>query len=154
MSEGKTHTTVHFFLLEPVKEKWGKWNKFQRKILDVILLVVNQKEKPKQQRRNETPLDSEWKRMDELREKLAEGQREWISRENRVSNELVMKINHFWSWTIEDLRCLDGTWIHNYTPGTKDQSIRWVASGAFAAGKTKTVPSDRKVETIVLWDYQ
>jgi len=38
---------------------------------------------------------------------------------------------------------VDETWIHHYTPETKEQSKQWAKSGKFAPKKAKTVPSER-----------
>jgi histone-lysine N-methyltransferase SETMAR len=49
---------------------------------------------------------------------------------------------------------VDKTWIHHYTPETKEQSKQWVPSGESAPKKAKTVPSARKVMATVFWDSQ
>jgi histone-lysine N-methyltransferase SETMAR len=48
---------------------------------------------------------------------------------------------------------VDETWIHHYTPETKEQSKQWVPSGE-SAPKAKTVPSAGKVIATVFWDSQ
>lgn len=49
---------------------------------------------------------------------------------------------------------VDETWIHYYTPETKEQSKQWVAKGEPAPKKAKTVPSAGKVMATVFWDTQ
>jgi histone-lysine N-methyltransferase SETMAR len=49
---------------------------------------------------------------------------------------------------------VEETWIHQYTPETKEQSKQWVPSGESAPKKAKTVPSARKVMATVFWDSQ
>ncbi|XP_026828418.1 histone-lysine N-methyltransferase SETMAR-like [Ooceraea biroi] len=49
---------------------------------------------------------------------------------------------------------VDETWIHHYTPETKEQSKQWVASGESAPKKAKIVPSAGKVMATVFWDSQ
>ena len=49
---------------------------------------------------------------------------------------------------------VDETWIHYYTPETKQQSKQWVTNGESARKKTKTVPSAGKVMATVFWDSQ
>jgi len=49
---------------------------------------------------------------------------------------------------------VDKTWIHHYTPETKEQSKQWVPSGESAPKKAKTVPSAGKVMPTVFWDSQ
>lgn len=47
---------------------------------------------------------------------------------------------------------VDETWIHYYTPETKQQSKQWVGPGECAPKKAKTVPSAGKVMATVFWD--
>jgi len=49
---------------------------------------------------------------------------------------------------------VDETWIHWYTPETKEQSKQWTSPGEPAAKKAKTVPSAGKVRATVFWDSQ
>jgi histone-lysine N-methyltransferase SETMAR len=49
---------------------------------------------------------------------------------------------------------VDKTWIHHYTPETKEQSKQWVPSGESAPKKAKMVPSAGKVMPTVFWDSQ
>jgi hypothetical protein len=49
---------------------------------------------------------------------------------------------------------VDGTWIHHYTPETKEQSKQWVPSGESAPKKAKTIPSAGKVMVTVFWDSE
>jgi histone-lysine N-methyltransferase SETMAR len=47
---------------------------------------------------------------------------------------------------------MDETWIHYYTPETKEQSKQWTSSTETAPKKAKTVPSAGKVMASVFWD--
>lgn len=47
---------------------------------------------------------------------------------------------------------VDETWIHHYTPETKEQSKQWIAKGEPAPKKAKTVSSAGKVMATVFWD--
>jgi hypothetical protein len=49
---------------------------------------------------------------------------------------------------------VDETWIHHYTPETKEQSKQWVPNGESAPKKAKTVPSAGNVMETVFWDSQ
>jgi len=49
---------------------------------------------------------------------------------------------------------VDETWIHWYTPETKEQSKQWTSPGEPAQKKAKTVPSAGKVMATVFWDSQ
>lgn len=47
---------------------------------------------------------------------------------------------------------VDETWIHYYTPETKEQSKQWIRKGEPAPKKAKTVKSAGKVLATVFWD--
>jgi hypothetical protein len=47
---------------------------------------------------------------------------------------------------------VDETWIHHYTPETKQQSKQWIGAGESVPRKAKTVPSAGKVMAAVFWD--
>ena len=47
---------------------------------------------------------------------------------------------------------MDETWIHHYTPETKEQSKQWLEAGSRAPLKVKTVQSAGKVIASVFWD--
>jgi len=49
---------------------------------------------------------------------------------------------------------VDETWIHWYTPETKEQSKQWTSPGEPAPKKAKAVPSAGKVMATVFWDSQ
>jgi len=49
---------------------------------------------------------------------------------------------------------VDETWIHWYTPETKEQSKQWTSPGEPAPKKAKTVPSAGKVMATVFWASQ
>jgi hypothetical protein len=49
---------------------------------------------------------------------------------------------------------LHETWIHHYTPETKEQSKQWITSGESAPKKAKTIPSAGKVMATAFWDSQ
>lgn len=49
---------------------------------------------------------------------------------------------------------VDETWIHWYTPETKEQSKQWTSPGERAPKKAKTVRSAGKVMATVFWDSQ
>jgi len=49
---------------------------------------------------------------------------------------------------------VDETWIHWYTPETKEQSKQSTSPGEPAPKKANTVPSAGKVMATVFWDSQ
>jgi hypothetical protein len=46
------------------------------------------------------------------------------------------------------------TWIHHYTPESKQQSKQWTEAGCSAPKKTVSVPSAGKVIASVFWDAE
>jgi len=49
---------------------------------------------------------------------------------------------------------MDETWIHHYTPETKQQSKQWTEAGCSAPKKISSVPSAGKVMASVFWDAE
>jgi histone-lysine N-methyltransferase SETMAR len=49
---------------------------------------------------------------------------------------------------------MDETWIHHYTPESKQQSKQWTETGCSAPKKTKSVPLAGKVMAWVFWDAE
>jgi hypothetical protein len=49
---------------------------------------------------------------------------------------------------------MDETWIHHYTPESKQQSKQWTEAGCSAPEKTRSVPSAGKVMALVIWDAE
>jgi hypothetical protein len=49
---------------------------------------------------------------------------------------------------------VDETWVHHYTPESKQQSKQWTEAGCSAPKKTRLVPSAGKVMASVFWDAE
>jgi histone-lysine N-methyltransferase SETMAR len=49
---------------------------------------------------------------------------------------------------------MDETWIHHYTPESKQQSKQWTEASCSVPKKTRSVPSARKVMATVFWDAE
>jgi hypothetical protein len=49
---------------------------------------------------------------------------------------------------------MDGTWIHHYTPESKQQLKQWIEAGCSAPKKTSSVPSAQKFMASVFWDAE
>jgi hypothetical protein len=49
---------------------------------------------------------------------------------------------------------MDETWIHHYTPKSKEQSKQWTEAGCSVPKKTRSVPSVGKVMASVFWDAE
>jgi len=55
---------------------------------------------------------------------------------------------------VRQLINMDETWIHHYTPESKQQSKQWTAARCSAPKKTKSVPSAGKVMASVFWNAE
>jgi histone-lysine N-methyltransferase SETMAR len=49
---------------------------------------------------------------------------------------------------------MDETWIHHYTPESKQQSKQWTEAGCSEPKKTRSVPSAGKVMASVFWHVE
>ena len=49
---------------------------------------------------------------------------------------------------------MDETWIHHYTPESKQQSKQWTEACCSVPKKTRSVPSAGKVMASVFWDAE
>jgi len=49
---------------------------------------------------------------------------------------------------------MDETWIHHYTPESKQHSKEWTEAGCSVPKKTRSIPSARKVMASVFWDAE
>jgi len=49
---------------------------------------------------------------------------------------------------------MDETWLHHYTPESKQQLKLWTEAGCSAPKKTRSVPSAGKVMASVFWDAE
>ena len=49
---------------------------------------------------------------------------------------------------------MDKTWIHHYTPESKQQSKQWTEASCLAPKKTRLVPSAGKIMASVFWDVE
>jgi hypothetical protein len=49
---------------------------------------------------------------------------------------------------------MDVTWIHHYTPESKQKSKQWRKAGCSAPNKTRSIPSAGNVMASVFWDAE
>lgn len=70
----------------------------------------------------------------------------------RVSQECLDRFNKNKTDFIRRFITMDETWVHHYTPETKQQSKQWTEAGCSAPKKAKTIPSAGKVMASVFWD--
>lgn len=73
-------------------------------------------------------------------------------RREDVSNECLSKFRRNKTEFLRRFVTMDETWVHHYTPETKEQSRQWIEKGESAPKKAKTVPSAGKVMASVFWD--
>ncbi|CAK9820465.1 Histone-lysine N-methyltransferase SETMAR [Anthophora plagiata] len=75
-------------------------------------------------------------------------------RREDVSTECLVKFHSNKAEFLRRFIIMDETWVHHFTPETKEQSKQWTERGESAPKKAKTVPSAGKVMTSVFWDAQ
>lgn len=73
-------------------------------------------------------------------------------RREDVSVECLAKFRSNRAEFLRRFITMDETWVHYFTPETKEQSKQWTARGESAPKKAKTVPSAGKVMASVFWD--
>src|SRR5436190_5083057 len=69
-----------------------------------------------------------------------------------ISKALLERFKRNESDFLRRLITVDETWIHHFTPETKEQSKQWTAKGEPTPKKAKTVLSAGKVMATVFWD--
>src|SRR5436190_23298789 len=69
-----------------------------------------------------------------------------------ISKALLERFKRNESDFLRRLITVDETWIHHFTPETKEQSKQWTAKGEPAPKTAKTVLSAGKVMATVFWD--
>jgi len=80
----------------------------------------------------------------------------------QIKNALAWKsLNSAWSvlTKLKLILCVDfftviETWIHHYTPESKQQTKLWTEAGCSAPKMTRSVPSARKFMASVFWDAE
>ncbi|XP_023218736.1 uncharacterized protein LOC111620945 [Centruroides sculpturatus] len=78
-----------------------------------------------------------------------------MGQKQRCEDVSIKSLAMFCSKKAEFLRrfiTMDETWVHHFTPETKEQSKEWTERGESAPKKAKTVPSAGKVMASVFWD--
>lgn len=69
-----------------------------------------------------------------------------------ISEECLARLQHNPVDFLRRFITVDETWIHHYSPETKQQSKQWTAKGEPVPKKAKTVRSAGKVMASVFWD--
>ena len=69
-----------------------------------------------------------------------------------ASEQCLGTFQRNWKEFMRGYVTVDKTWIHYYTPETKNQSKIWTGPGESAPKKAKTVSSAGKVMATIFWD--
>jgi hypothetical protein len=70
----------------------------------------------------------------------------------KISEQCLERFNKTKTDFVRQFITIDETWIHYYTPESKQQSKQWTEAGCSAPKKTRLVPSAGKVIALVFWD--
>ena len=74
------------------------------------------------------------------------------SKRMKISEQCLERFNKNKTDFVRRFITMDETWIHHYTPESKQQSKQWTEPGCSAPKKTRSVPSEGKVMASVFWD--
>ena len=72
----------------------------------------------------------------------------------KISEQCLQRFNKNKTDLVRRFITMGETWIHHYTPESKQQSKQWTKAGCSAPKMTRSVPSAGKVMTSVFWDSE
>jgi histone-lysine N-methyltransferase SETMAR len=72
----------------------------------------------------------------------------------KISEQCLERTNKNGTNFVRRFITVDATWIHHYTPESKQQLKRWTEAGCSAPKKTRSVPPAGKVMALVFWDAE
>jgi histone-lysine N-methyltransferase SETMAR len=72
----------------------------------------------------------------------------------KISEQCLEHFNKNKTDFVHQFITMDETWIHYYTPESKQQSKQWTEAGCSGPNKTRSVPSAGKVKASVFWDAE
>jgi histone-lysine N-methyltransferase SETMAR len=72
----------------------------------------------------------------------------------KISEQCLKRFNKNKTDFVYRFITMDETWIHHYTPESKQQSKQWTEAGFSAPKKTRSVPSAGKVMASVFWEVE
>jgi histone-lysine N-methyltransferase SETMAR len=72
----------------------------------------------------------------------------------KISEQCLERFNKNKTDFLRRFITVDETWIHHYTPESKQQSKQWTEAGCPAPKKTSSVPSAGEVMASVFWDAE
>jgi DNA-binding Xre family transcriptional regulator len=70
----------------------------------------------------------------------------------KISEQCLDRFNKNKTDFVRRFVIMDETWIHHYTPESKQQSKQWTEAGCLQPNKTSSVPSAGNVMASVFWD--
>jgi len=71
-----------------------------------------------------------------------------------ISEQCLERFNKNKTGFVRRFITMDETWIHHYTPESKQQSNQWTEAGCSVPKKTSLVPSAGKLMTWVFWNAE
>jgi histone-lysine N-methyltransferase SETMAR len=72
----------------------------------------------------------------------------------KISEQCLEHFNKNKTAFMHQFITMDETWIHHYTPESKQQSKQWTEAGCSVSKKTRLIPSAGKVMASVFWDAE
>jgi hypothetical protein len=72
----------------------------------------------------------------------------------KISQQYLERFNKNKTDFVYQFITMDETWIHHYTPESKQQSEQWTEARCSVPKKTRSVPSAGKVMALVFWDAE
>jgi len=72
----------------------------------------------------------------------------------KISEQCLERFNKNKTNFVHQFIIMDETWIHHYTPESKQQSKQWTEAGCSPPKKTRSVSSAGKVMALVFWDAE
>jgi len=72
----------------------------------------------------------------------------------KISERCLERFNKNKTDFVRPFITMDETWIHHYTPESKQQSKQWTEAGCSVPKKTSSVPSAGNVMASVFWDAE
>jgi histone-lysine N-methyltransferase SETMAR len=72
----------------------------------------------------------------------------------KISEQCLERFNKHKTDFVRQFITMNKTWIHHYTPESKQQSKQWTEAGCLAPKKTRSVPSAGKVMASVFWNVE
>jgi histone-lysine N-methyltransferase SETMAR len=77
-----------------------------------------------------------------------------ISTSMKITDQGLERFNKNKTDSVCQFITIDGTWIHHYTPESKQQSKQWTEASCAAPNKKRSVPSAGKFMALVFWDAE